>query len=91
MIDFSPIGHFKLVSATSLPLLVRQLSLLADWFASTFEHTQNDTVKNEKTTHWRARLQAIKRFRSNLPPMERQEPMEGVMGQQLYRDFTPNY
>ncbi|KAI0297014.1 hypothetical protein B0F90DRAFT_1819566 [Multifurca ochricompacta] len=37
MAEFTPIGNFKLMSAKNLPLLVRQLSLLGDWFASVFQ------------------------------------------------------
>ncbi|KAI0255431.1 hypothetical protein BJV78DRAFT_1326174 [Lactifluus subvellereus] len=54
MTEFTPIGNFKLISAESLPLLVRQLSLLGDWFASVFQHTQADTVQVEVQTNWRA-------------------------------------
>ncbi|TFY81077.1 hypothetical protein EWM64_g2930 [Hericium alpestre] len=89
MTEFTPIGNFKLISAKNLPLLMRQLSLLGDWFASVFQHTQNDTVQVEMLTNWRARLQAIKRFRSQLPPPAPiPEPVEGILGQEPQRDFT---
>jgi len=91
MTEFAPVGEFKLISAENLPLLVRQLSLLADWFASVFERTQNDTVHVEMTTNWHARLQTIRRFRKQTPVVDVPEPVEGVMGQEALRDFTTAY
>ncbi|GBE87114.1 predicted protein [Sparassis crispa] len=94
MTEFTPIGDFKLISAENLPLLVRQLSLLADWFVSVFQHTKNDTVREEMTTNWRSRLQAIKRFRAQMSASDKPEPAaagDGVMGQEIYRDFTTAY
>ncbi|KAH9948472.1 hypothetical protein B0H21DRAFT_690049 [Amylocystis lapponica] len=88
MTEFTPIGDFKLISAENLPLLVRQLSLLADWFVSVFQHTQNDTVRVEVTTNWRSRLQAIKRFRSQVAGSDKSETVDGVGGQELQEDFT---
>ncbi|KAJ3501202.1 hypothetical protein NLJ89_g9444 [Agrocybe chaxingu] len=92
MTEFAPIGHFKLISAENLPLLVRQLSLLADWFASVFAHTQHDTVRVEMKTNWQTRLEAIRRFKNQLPP---EEPLadlgDGVMGQEALRDFTTSF
>jgi len=91
MNEFTPIGNFKLISAESLPLLVRQLSLLADWFASVFQHTQGDTVQVEMQTNWRARLQAIKRFRAQMPPAPEPEDGEGFLLQESSRDFTVEF
>ncbi|CCM02116.1 uncharacterized protein FIBRA_04193 [Fibroporia radiculosa] len=91
MTEFSPIGDFKLISAENLPLLVRQLSLLTDWFVSVFQHTKNDTVRVEMPTNWLARLQAIKRFRAQVSDAPQPPPAEaGVMGQ-VHRDFTAAY
>jgi len=91
MTDFAPVGHFKLISAENLPLLVRQLSLLADWFASVFAHTQKDTVRVEMKTNWHTRLEAIRRFRSQMPTPETPDPIDGVMGQETFRDFTTTF
>ncbi|OBZ74414.1 Tuberous sclerosis 2 [Grifola frondosa] len=94
MTEFTPIGDFKLISAENLPLLVRQLSLLADWFVSVWKHTENDTEKNEMTTNWRSRLQAIKRFRTQVTASDSAEVVnieEGIMGQERHRDFTTSY
>jgi tuberous sclerosis protein 2 len=88
MTEFAPVGEFKLISAENLPLLVRQLCLLADWFASIFHRTQYDTERVEMTTNWRARLQTIKRFRSQLPVLETPSVANDVVGQEVYRDFT---
>ena len=88
MPEFTPLGEFKLISAERLPLLVRQLSLLADWFVTVFQHTQNDTAQVEMVTNWRSRLQAIKRFRTQVAVPTVPERVEGIMGQEAFRDFT---
>ncbi|KAI0056865.1 hypothetical protein BV25DRAFT_1532763 [Artomyces pyxidatus] len=90
MSEFSPIGHFKLISAESLPLLVRQLSLLADWFANIFWRTGRDTEREEMPTNWQYRLQAIKRFRAKMAPAE-PEPVEGILQQESRKDFTIDF
>lgn len=91
MTEFAPVGFFKLISAENLPLLVRQLSLLADWFASVFAETQKDTARVEVTTNWSARLQAIRRFMAQLPEHEEVEPLEGIFSQESSRDFTNTF
>lgn len=88
MTEFAPIGDFKLISAENLPLLVRQLSLLADWFASIFAQTQRDTERVEIKTNWHIRLDAIRRFRRQMPSPEVPDPIDGIMGQESFRDFT---
>lgn len=91
MIDFTPVGEFKLISAEKLPHLVRQLSLLADWFSSVFRSTSYDTKEEEITTNWRSRLQAIQRFRDKLPKPEVHEPVQGIFAQEAHKDFTISY
>ncbi|EKM76245.1 hypothetical protein AGABI1DRAFT_131561 [Agaricus bisporus var. burnettii JB137-S8] len=91
MTEFAPVGFFKLISAENLPLLVRQLSLLADWFASVFAETQKDTARVEVTTNWSARLQAIRRFMAQLPEHDKVEPLEGIFSQESSRDFTNTF
>ncbi|KAI0087644.1 hypothetical protein BDY19DRAFT_240618 [Irpex rosettiformis] len=88
MSEFTPVGEFKLISAEKLPLLIRQLSLLADWFVDVYQHTKNDTSQVEKVTNWRYRLQAIKRFRVQVAVSTVPEKLEGIMGQEYFRDFT---
>ncbi|KAF8151973.1 hypothetical protein K438DRAFT_1864862 [Mycena galopus ATCC 62051] len=93
MPEFAPVGHFKLISAKNLPLLVRQVSLLADWFASVFSQTKRDTERQEITTNWHSRLDAIRRFRNQVESAAAAEPGEpeptdGIMGLEAYRDFT---
>ncbi|KAI0687610.1 hypothetical protein BC835DRAFT_1419805 [Cytidiella melzeri] len=88
MSEFTPVGEFKLISAEQLPLLVRQLSLLTDWFVDVYQHTKNDTSRVEKVTNWRHRLQAIKRFRAQVSVATVPEKLEGIMGQESFRDFT---
>ncbi|KAI6118094.1 hypothetical protein F5141DRAFT_1187146 [Pisolithus sp. B1] len=97
MKDFTPIGNFKLISAEKLPLLVRQLSLLSDRFASVFERTERDEVEVEVITNWRQRLQVVKRFMEKMEEVSGEEGTseyagaEGVMAQELYRNFTAVY
>lgn len=103
MKDFMPIGCFKLISAEKLPLLVRQLTLLGDWFANVFEKTERDEVEVEVNTNWRQRLQVVKRFMRNMDmedssgtgggggASESVEGVEGVMGQEASRNFTTAY
>jgi tuberous sclerosis protein 2 len=86
---FSPIGDFKLVSAQSLPGLVRQLSLHADWFAMVWQTTEYDKKHEEVITNWRSRLQAIRRFANNMnKDLEGDPAEEGVVGRQEVRDFS---
>jgi tuberous sclerosis protein 2 len=91
MSDFAPVGDFKLISAENLPLLVRQLSLLADWYTSVYRHAMHNPG-DEMATNWRARLQALKRFaaqqRAKGPEEPESEPVEGIMAQESARDFT---
>jgi tuberous sclerosis 2 len=91
MPDFTPIGEFKLISAAQLPLLVRQLSLLTDWFVMVYQHTVNDTQQLEMITNWRSRLQTIKRFRAQVAVPTVPERVEGIMGQEAFRDFTTSF
>lgn len=92
MTEFAPIGFFKLISAENLPLLIRQLSLLADWFASIFSATKHDTVQEEMKTNWHARLEAIRRFKNQVPPDEAPPGVgQGIMGQEVLRDFTTSF
>lgn len=91
MPEFTPIGEFKLISAEKLPLLVRQLSLLTDWFVEVYQRTQNDTAQIEMITNWRYRLQAIKRFRSQASVSTVPEKIDGIMGQESFRDFTTSF
>ncbi|KAF7795197.1 hypothetical protein EIP86_006346 [Pleurotus ostreatoroseus] len=96
MPEFTPVGEFKLVSAESLPLLVRQLSLLADWFVTVYQETggdgaggSSDEGHREFTTNWRARLQTIKRLRTQMGMAEKAE--QDVMEQEAVRDFTTSF
>ncbi|KAF8556741.1 hypothetical protein OG21DRAFT_1436438 [Imleria badia] len=99
MKDFSPVGCFKLISAEKLPLLVRQLTLLGDWFANVFEKTERDEVEVETITNWRQRLQVVKRFLRNMEDSsasgagigESSEGGEGMIGQEASRNFTTVY
>jgi tuberous sclerosis protein 2 len=100
MPDFLPVGDFKIISAESLPLFVRQLSLLSDWFAYIFLQTDRDSRQEEVPTHWRERLRAIKRFGGVIRQQqqaaaavdeEEVKPEEGIMAQRIYRDFSAIY
>lgn len=87
--EFTPIGEYKLISAESLPDLVRHLSLLGDWFAVVFSATEEDTAKVEVKTNWQNRLAAIRRFKDNLPKSTEtpEAPLGGLEGEST-RDFT---
>ena len=92
MVEFTPIGDFKLISAANLPQLVRQLSLLSDWFVSVWQSTDGDTRHEEVITNWRSRLEAIQRFRDQMLAADpTPEPDESLSGQQRLRDFTTAY
>lgn len=95
--SFTPVGpDFRIVSARCLPILVRRLSLVADWYAGIFKDTMRDTERSEIVTNWRARLETIKRFAQGVPsPFENGADMgsgeQGILGQERFRDFTPAY
>lgn len=92
MVEFTPIGDFKLISATNLPLLVRQLSLLSDWFVTVWQSTGGDTRSDEVVTNWGSRLAAIHRFRDQVVTVDSTpEPEDGLTAQQRLRDFTAAY
>lgn len=71
---FSPIGDFKLVSAKSLPLIVRQISLLASHVAQIYQAT--DMAGGEYITNWRQRYKTIKKLKDSLPPLELREDVD---------------
>ncbi|KAI0031031.1 hypothetical protein K488DRAFT_52957 [Vararia minispora EC-137] len=91
MSDFAPVGDFKLISAENLPLLVRQLSLLADWYSSIHRHAVH-CPGQEMETNWRARLRALKRFAAQQLAKKSVEPAsvpgDGILAQESSRDFT---
>jgi tuberous sclerosis protein 2 len=91
---FSPLGECKLVSAGSLPALVRHISLHADWFANVFQATGKDTLKEDVVTNWRERLRAIRRFAEAVKKADTTQPepqQEGILGEQAVRDFSSMY
>ncbi|KAF9054253.1 hypothetical protein BJ165DRAFT_1399512 [Panaeolus papilionaceus] len=103
MTKFSPIGRFKIISAENLPILVRQLSLLSDWFAKVFQRTSRDTERIEMTTIWHNRLNTIKRFKTQVwnednkqnggadSHVSRAPAGNDVMSQEALRDFTSSF
>ncbi|OJT12335.1 Tuberous sclerosis 2 protein -like protein [Trametes pubescens] len=94
MVEFTPIGDFKLISAANLPQLVRQLSLLSDWFIAVWQNTGGDKRRDEVITNWRSRLEAIQRFRDQTLAAD-QEPEPGtadsLAAQQRLCDFSAAY
>ncbi|KZO91642.1 hypothetical protein CALVIDRAFT_602121, partial [Calocera viscosa TUFC12733] len=62
MPEFGPTGTLKIVSAKNLPSVVRQISLLADFFTTIWTFTAGDRRRDEWVSSWRGRLQAIKRL-----------------------------
>ncbi|KAG9089925.1 Tuberous sclerosis 2-like protein [Ceratobasidium sp. 370] len=91
MPEFGMIGEFKIVSAKCLPNVIRQVSMLANFFAQIYVHTQHDTVREEYITPWRQRLRQIRMFKSRLPALATEEPADGILGQELARDFSRSY
>lgn len=94
MTEFTPIGEFKVISAENLSLLVRQLSLLSDWFASVFQTTKQDTEKIEVITNWRHRLDIIQRFKEKVAPsLQPVAPTDDgdILSQESFRDFSTSY
>ncbi|KAK7035371.1 Tuberous sclerosis 2-like protein [Paramarasmius palmivorus] len=102
MPEFAPIpGDGAVVSEEGLPTLIRQIGLLADWFAYVFSKTERDTIREEIRTNWQERLGAIKRLRrqveQNAKERAEKESEEGgrgmtdedrVLRQERFRDFT---
>ena len=64
--DFSAIGEGKVVSRRALPILVRQVAMLANDMAARFSYVRDaaDMSEAEYITPWRSRLRAIGRLRS---------------------------
>jgi tuberous sclerosis protein 2 len=101
MPPFTPLGDFKLVSATSLPTFIRHVSLHADWFANTYKSTEMDTNQQEEVvTNWRERLRAIRRFADVVRKDNAEEAQklegdpeipEGIFKEQAARDFSTMY
>jgi tuberous sclerosis protein 2 len=74
MPDFACITQFTIINAKALPQFVRNLALCADWFSRAFKTTM---IEGQSfVTHWRWRLQHIKRLKSRLAT--------GSQGQQLH-------
>lgn len=98
VIDFTPVGNFKLISADNLPQFVRQLSLLTDWFGAVFIRTDRGRQKDEYQTNWIGRLQAIKQFRNRrqreadaINNEAAEAGGEGLLKEVVYRDFTASF
>ncbi|KAF9074638.1 hypothetical protein BDP27DRAFT_1316583 [Rhodocollybia butyracea] len=105
MIEFAPVGHYKLVSVENLPFLVRELSLLADWFAYVFARTDRDTLRVEVRTNWQERLSAIRRFKDQQIKAGasangaetkgngtvHEQGGDRIMAQEAFRDFTSSF
>jgi len=85
--EFSPIGDFKLISAATLPLVVRQMSLMADHIAQVFVQVDHGV---EFISNWRQRYQTIQRYKTSLDPIHIPEDVESdnTKMQILLRDFT---
>jgi tuberous sclerosis 2 len=90
LMEFTPLGEFKLISAENLPMLIRSLSLLADSFASVFAETEHDTQQTEVKTNWQVRMDVIKRFRAQIESRQVAPRMGGSPGYEtpVIRDFT---
>ncbi|TIB98490.1 hypothetical protein E3Q17_02975 [Wallemia mellicola] len=86
MPSFGPIGDFKIVSTDALPDLIRQMALFADLLAQVYVQVD---LEQEFVSSWRRRLQTIKRYRErDLPEMDIPPPAEGILGEEVSRDFS---
>ncbi len=58
--DFRPSGDFNLISAATLPLVIRQMSLMADHIAQVFVQADRGV---EFVSNWRRRYQLMQKYR----------------------------
>jgi len=90
--EFGPLGEFKLLSLKNLPSYVRQISILASFFAQVYDFTKRDTRYEEYVTSWRRRLGYIKGLRKARPPPEKMaSDAPPSKDRPEYGDFTPYY
>ncbi|EJU00534.1 Rap/Ran-GAP [Dacryopinax primogenitus] len=89
MPEFGPTGTLKIVSARNLPSVVRQISLLADFFTTIWTFTSGDRRRDEWVSSWRGRLQAIKRLQAYV--RSSQQAAEGPGGAPAEMDFSLAY
>lgn len=80
MPEVGPLGTFKMVTGSSLPNFVRQLSLHSNIFAQIylasvgFEARAGTTQKVEYSSNWRRRLQQIKMMKSRILEAQGKNP-----------------
>ncbi|WVN85619.1 uncharacterized protein L203_100768 [Cryptococcus depauperatus CBS 7841] len=88
--EFSPVGEFRIVSKSILPVFVRQIALMANDMAARFAHIRNarTPVEAEYITSWRSRLRTMNRLREMLPPTEKVDPNDEMKREEMLRDFT---
>lgn len=99
MPEIGPLGTFKMVAGSSLPSFVRQLSLHSNIFAQIYlasvgieAQRPGAVVKQEYSSNWRRRLQAIKSLKAKLEGGERQvvdgKQRFDVDAEEVKRSFT---
>ncbi|KZT59547.1 hypothetical protein CALCODRAFT_516001 [Calocera cornea HHB12733] len=88
MPEFGPTGTVKIVSARNLPSVVRQISLLADFFTTIWTFTAGDNRRDEWVSSWRGRLQAIKRLQAHVRSTQQAETTGGAPAEM---DFSLAY
>jgi hypothetical protein len=81
MPEIGPLGSFKMVTGSSLPSFVRQLSLHSNLFAQIYLATvgieaRQGTQKVEYSSNWRRRLQEIKRLKARLAGQAQEQEQE---------------
>lgn len=93
MPEFGPIGTFKLISAANLPVFIRQVGLLADFFTQIYTQTAGDTIKYDHITNWRTRLIYIQNVRKRLQPLEPEveAKLVKILSEPASRDFTGQF
>lgn len=67
--EFGPLGQGRLVSRHALPILVRQIVIMANDLSARFMHIRDvsDAQTAEYITSWRSRLRAMGRLRDIMP------------------------
>ena len=86
--DFAPFGEGRLVSRHSLPILVRQIVIMANDLAARHMHIRgaSDAASAEYITSWRSRLRALARLRDSMPKFELPDAADETAREELKRE-----
>ncbi|KXS17553.1 hypothetical protein M427DRAFT_96902 [Gonapodya prolifera JEL478] len=90
MPEFGPVSEPKLVSAISIPALVRHLAITADVFSQLFQKQGDGTTLEEWVSNWRTRLRDIKRVREQSQPGHTVPSRQGSVANVVSPSQLPN-